>query len=156
MSIPLSDYIASRYGVHHGAQKEFLADNTHMTNSEVSRWTIANWRVDLATGSLFKESNKKVSLKEPKYDVISSGELIHLDYTNRFFYTCPEDATKKQNAVAIKAVVEGGFLTIDKESMNIHNAPVLFNASLWNEDGIELKIVDKFVIAERSWSKPSN
>lgn len=148
MSITLDEYIATRYGVYQGAQKDFLKDNAHMTNPEVSRWCTTNWRVDLTTGSLFKESKKKVNLIEPKFDVISHGESIRFDYSDKVFFVSESDAKSNVNGVLIKAVVKDGFLTVNVNSVNSTNAPIFFNDKLWNQGGIQLSISDDFVFTE--------
>lgn len=148
MSILLDEYIASRYGVHHGAQKEFLADNPHMGNPEVSRWIKHGWRIDFSTGSVFKESNKKINLKDAQFDVVSRSDTIRLTNSDNVYFITEADVKEKVNGVLIKGVTQDGFFTISKNDIDHHNAPVQYNTVLWNENGNELKIEHGFVIAE--------
>lgn len=147
-SIRLDEYIATRYGVYQGAQKDFLQDNSNMNNPEVSRWCATGWRVDLSTGDVFKESKKKVKLIDAKFDVVARGEPVNLGNCDLVCFVSEDDAKNEVNGVFIKGVLKDGFLTIDKNNANNPNAPVFFNTSLWRQNGSQLSIVDQFVITE--------
>lgn len=62
-TVLLIHYIESKYGYEKGNKKSFLADNTHITGPELSRWLKNDYRVVLDTGDIFRESNKKVNIK---------------------------------------------------------------------------------------------
>lgn len=67
-TVTFLQYIESRYGREHGNRKLFLKDNPHMSASEVSRWIIKGYLLDLDNGSILKPANKKVNLKKSVND----------------------------------------------------------------------------------------
>ncbi|MDC5711173.1 hypothetical protein [Vibrio europaeus] len=142
----LKDYIATRYGTKRGSQKDFLKDNPHMTNSEVSRWISSEYRIDLDTGTPFKVGNKLVNLKDPVYmlsEVPTPPELNENQelFSQGSFYLSSEDANKKNNAYLVKSFAKDGFLVVAETG----DTQVHFSEHLWDSNGSKYSIVDGVV-----------
>ncbi|MCW8336666.1 hypothetical protein [Vibrio paucivorans] len=58
----LIDFIEARYGSKRGNKKKFLEDNPDILAPELSRWLKNGYKVNLASGEIYKPASKKVNL----------------------------------------------------------------------------------------------
>nr|WP_168722866.1 hypothetical protein [Vibrio sp. 23023] len=58
----LIEFIEKRYGRERGNRKKFLEDNPKILAPELSRWLKNNYKVNLATGEIYKPASKQVKL----------------------------------------------------------------------------------------------
>ena len=58
----LIEFIENRYGKKRGNRKKFLEDNPKIIGAELSRWLKGGYKVNLATGEIYKPTSKKVKL----------------------------------------------------------------------------------------------
>ncbi len=58
----LIEFIEKRYGRARGNKKKFLEDNSDILAPELSRWLKNNYKVNLATGEIYKPVSKVVKL----------------------------------------------------------------------------------------------
>ncbi len=58
----LREFIEKRYGKERGNIKKFLEENPHIIASELSRWLKAEYKVNLATGEIYKPVSKQINL----------------------------------------------------------------------------------------------
>lgn len=58
----LREFIEKRYGKERGNIKRFLEDNPHILAPELSRWLKTEYKVNLATGEIYKPVSKQINL----------------------------------------------------------------------------------------------
>jgi hypothetical protein len=58
----LKEFIEKRYGKERGNIKKFLDENPHIIPTELSRWLKAGYKVNLATGEIYKPVSKTINM----------------------------------------------------------------------------------------------